>query len=72
MCLAMPGKIIKIEDLQAVIDYGAVTTHADLRVKPEAKIGDTVLVHAGFVIEIVSPESADELERLVKETAGEK
>lgn len=68
MCLAIPGKIIKIENGEAVIDYGSVTARASLRVAPDAKIGDMALVHAGFVIELLDNDAADELRRLVDET----
>ncbi len=52
MCLAIPGKVIKIEGDTAVIDYGGIKKQAKIPVvKP--KVGDTVLVHAGFAIEIL-------------------
>ncbi len=52
MCLAIPGKVIKIEGDTAVIDYGGITKNAKIAfVTP--KIGDSVLVHAGFAIEIL-------------------
>lgn len=68
MCLAIPGKIIKIENGEAEISYGAVTTRASLRVAPSARVGDTALVHAGFVIELINEGEAQELRRLVEET----
>ncbi|MCK4927766.1 MAG: HypC/HybG/HupF family hydrogenase formation chaperone [Candidatus Aenigmarchaeota archaeon] len=52
MCLAIPGKVIKIEGDTAIIDYGGIKKQAKIPiVKP--KVGDTVLVHAGFAIEIL-------------------
>lgn len=68
MCLAVPGKIIKIEDSDAVIDYGGVTRRASLRLVENAVVGDVVLVHAGFVIQILDKDEGEELQRLVDET----
>ena len=52
MCLAIPGKIIKIEDNDsAKIDYGDGTKRIINISLVDVKIGDYVLVHAGFAIE---------------------
>lgn len=61
MCLALPGTIVKIEEGEAVVDYGGVTRRASLRLVPEAKVNDTALVHAGFVIQLLDPTQAAEL-----------
>lgn len=68
MCLAIPGVITKIQGLEAEIDYGGVSKHANLRLMENAKVGDTVLVHAGFVIQILDKDDGEELQRLVDET----
>jgi hydrogenase expression/formation protein HypC len=68
MCLAVPGKIIEIEDSVAVVDYGGVTKRASLRLVDNAVVGDIVLVHAGFVIQILDKDDGEELQRLVDET----
>ena len=52
MCLAIPGKIIKILDDTATIDYNGITKEAKITLITP-KIGDEVLVHAGFAIEIL-------------------
>lgn len=70
MCLAIPGRIIDIRDGNAEIDYGGVSRHASLRLFENAKIGDYVLVHAGFVIQILDPDAGDELEKIMEETMG--
>ncbi len=71
MCLAIPGRIIKIENADsAVIDYSGVTATASLRLVPEAKIGDMALVHAGFVIQLLDEEAGKELKELVDEIVG--
>lgn len=68
MCLAIPGKIIEIQDTDAIVDYNGVTKRASLRLAENAKVGDRVLVHAGFVIQILDKDDGDELQRLVDET----
>ncbi len=60
MCLAIPGKIVEITGDNAVVDYGGVRKKASLMVMPNAKIGDIVLVHAGFAIAKVKPDEAKE------------
>ena len=52
MCLAIPGKIIEISGDTAKIDYDGITKTAKITLITP-KIGDEVLVHAGFAIEII-------------------
>jgi len=68
MCLAIPGTITKIQDGEATVDYGGVSKHADLSLMEKAVLGDIVLVHAGFVIQILDKKAGEELQKLVKET----
>ncbi|MEA4869038.1 MAG: HypC/HybG/HupF family hydrogenase formation chaperone [Christensenella sp.] len=67
MCLAIPGTVTRIEEQDAIIDYGGTTRRASLRLLPDTAVGDCVLVHAGFVIQRVDPEDNAELESLLKE-----
>ena len=67
MCLALPGTITALEQEDAVVDYGGTTRRASIRLMPESAVGDVVLVHAGFVIQKLDPESGAELEALLKE-----
>ncbi|PIV66228.1 MAG: HypC/HybG/HupF family hydrogenase formation chaperone, partial [Nitrospirae bacterium CG01_land_8_20_14_3_00_44_22] len=49
MCLAVPSKIINIQDLNATVEvYGARRDVSLLLMPEDTKIGDFVLVHAGF------------------------
>ncbi|MCL1984445.1 MAG: HypC/HybG/HupF family hydrogenase formation chaperone [Methanomassiliicoccaceae archaeon] len=57
MCLAIPGKIVSIEDDTADIDFGGVVKQANITMV-ETKVGDWVVVHAGFAIEIMDEEEA--------------
>ncbi len=59
MCLAIPGKIIKIEKGSAVIDYGKEKRTATL-VEKGYSVGDYVLVQTGIVAKKISKEEAVE------------
>ncbi|MCL1978824.1 MAG: HypC/HybG/HupF family hydrogenase formation chaperone [Methanomassiliicoccaceae archaeon] len=66
MCLAVPGKIVKIEGDTGEIDFGGVIRKANITMV-EAKVGDWAIVHAGFAIEIMDEEDAEETLRLWNE-----
>ncbi|NLW57019.1 MAG: HypC/HybG/HupF family hydrogenase formation chaperone [Firmicutes bacterium] len=70
MCLAVPGRIRRIADGYAEIDYGGLCKRASLRLVPQAKVDDIVLVHAGFVLQILEQSAGEELERLIIEMIG--
>lgn len=68
MCLAIPAKIKSInEDRLAVVDILGVTREISVDLTPQAEVDDFVLVHAGFAIEVVSEEFAQETLDLIKE-----
>ena len=67
MCLAVPARIVQLEDDRAVVDalgnlYNTRTTFI-----PDAKLGDIVLIHAGFAITIVDEEEAKKTWQLIAE-----
>ena len=71
MCLAIPGEIIRIEDEVATVRIGEALRKASLLLLPdEPKIGDYVIVHAGFALHVVDPEEAQESLRLLRELAS--
>ena len=54
MCLAVPGKVVKRDDgLKATVDMMGIERPVSLRLVPTAQVGDYILVHAGFGIQIV-------------------
>jgi len=71
MCLGIPGKIIDTHENGSLrmgrIDYGGVVKEACLAYVPEAKVGDYVLVHAGFALNVLSPEEAEETLKAFRE-----
>ena len=67
MCLAIPAKVTTIdEDNLATVDILGVTRTASLDLTPHAKEGDFVLIHAGFAIEVVDEEFAQETLDLIR------
>ena len=68
MCLAIPGKVTEIsEDRIANVDILGAQRSASLDLVPQAQVGDYVLVHAGFAIEVVDPQFAEETLDLIKD-----
>jgi len=58
MCLAIPAKINKIDNNIAEIESLGVIKKVDISLLPDAKIGDYVIVHAGFAIQLMDKEDA--------------
>jgi hydrogenase expression/formation protein HypC len=69
MCLAIPALIKLIEDREAEAEIGGVTRRISLWLTPEAKIGDYVLIHTGYAINVLDQEEAEETLRLLEEIA---
>ena len=67
MCLAVPAKIISIKDNIAQVDMAGTITRASLTMTPEAKVGDYVMLHTGYAINIVDEKEAMETLRIFKE-----
>jgi hydrogenase nickel insertion protein HypA len=60
MCLAVPSRIIGIDNLIATIDVYGARKQISLMLLPDApRVGDYVLVHAGFAIQEIARESID-------------
>jgi len=58
MCLAVPSKIIEINDTVAKVDVDGVIRETSIMLIDDAKIGDYVIVHAGFAISKIDEEAA--------------
>ena len=63
MCLAVPGKILEINEVDelfrtAKVSFGGASKAVNLTFVPEAKIGDYVLVHVGFALNVIDEEEA--------------
>ena len=68
MCLAIPAQVKSInENNLATVDILGVTREVALDLTLSAEVGSYVLIHAGFAIEVVSEEAAQETLDLIKE-----
>ena len=75
MCLAVPMKLVEITgEGTGKVDSGGVGTDVSLMMLPQAEVGDYIIVHAGFGIEVLDPEEAqirlDLFRELAEATAG--
>ena len=66
MCLAIPAEVKEIKGETAIVDFGGVVNEVDVTLV-EAKVGDYVLVHAGYAIQVLNREDAMETLRLWRE-----
>lgn len=69
MCLAIPGKIIELDKNKenATVDYGSGTKRKANVSLVQVKLGDYVLVHAGFAIQVLDEKEAKETLALFRE-----
>lgn len=71
MCLAIPALIRTIEGKEAEADMGGISRRISLWLTPEAKVGDYVLIHTGYAINVLDQEEAEETLRLFEEIGRE-
>jgi hydrogenase expression/formation protein HypC len=67
MCLSIPAKIISIKDTMAEVSAGGAIFMAGLHMIEDVKVGDYILLHAGFAIQKISEKEATETLSLLKE-----
>jgi len=69
MCLAIPGKILEIDENTALIDFDGIKQNVIIALIQSPEIGKYVIVHAGYAIEQINEEEAMEAINLWKEIA---
>ena len=71
MCLAIPGKILDIQEIgqmrAARVQFGGIVRQVSLVFVPEADAGDYVMVHVGFAISQVDAVEAERTYKLLEE-----
>ena len=67
MCLAIPARIVKLEDDRAIVDAMGNQFHARTTLLPQVKLGDLVLVHAGFAISMIDENEARKTWQLIED-----
>jgi len=70
MCLAVPVLVKSIDGQHAQVEVGGVERQISIWLTPEVKVGDYVLVHTGYAINIVDEAEAKETLRLLEEIAS--
>ena len=79
MCLAVPGKILRVEESDgdplsgrvATVDMQGSRVEASLAMTPEAGEGDYVLVHAGFALTVLDEAEARETWETIQAALGD-
>jgi hydrogenase expression/formation protein HypC len=69
MCLAIPARINTINGTEAEVEIGGITRKASLILTPDARVGDYVLLHTGYAINIINQIEAEQTLTLFAEIA---
>ncbi len=69
MCLAVPMEIIEMSDELAIVEVAGVRRQVNVELVLEPKVGDFVIVHAGYAIEKLSADEAMETLDLLRQVA---
>jgi len=67
MCLAIPALVKSINGYQAEADIDGVTRQVSIQLTPEVKVGDYILLHTGYAINIIDEDEARETLELLRE-----
>ena len=70
MCLAIPALVKSIEGSEAEAEIGGISRRISILLTPEVKVGDYVLLHTGYAINVIDEEEAMETLRLFEEMAS--
>ncbi len=69
MCLAVPVQVVSIEGSEAEVEIGGVSRRVSIMLTPEVKVGDYVLLHTGYAINVIDEAEAQETLKLLEEIA---
>ena len=72
MCLAVPGKVVSIDESNpelkmAKVNFSGVSQAVCVQWLPDVKVGDYVLVHVGFALNKIDEKDAEETLRILRE-----
>ena len=67
MCLSIPAKIISIDGEKARVSLGGAEYNAALNLVENVKVGDYILLHSGFAIQVIDEKEAFETMQLLNE-----
>jgi len=67
MCLAIPALVKSIDGSMAEVDVAGVSRQVSIQLTPEVKVGDYVLLHTGYAINVIDEAEAEETLKLLRE-----
>ncbi|MGQ9513779.1 MAG: HypC/HybG/HupF family hydrogenase formation chaperone [Thermoproteota archaeon] len=67
MCLGIPAKVISIEGSSADVEVGGAIRKVNIQLLSEVRVGEYVLLHAGFAIQKIDEKEAIETLKLLEE-----
>ncbi|MEM2145737.1 MAG: HypC/HybG/HupF family hydrogenase formation chaperone [Candidatus Jordarchaeaceae archaeon] len=67
MCLAIPAKVLEIHGEKAIVDFGGIRREAWITLVDNVKIGDYLIIHTGYAIQILDKKEAEETLKLFNE-----
>ena len=70
MCLAVPVQVISIDGNEAEVEIGGVRRRVSIMLTPEARVGDYVLLHTGYAINVIDEAEAQETLKIFEEMAS--
>ena len=71
MCLAIPARVVSIDDSIAKVDFGSGVTREVNVMLVNAKVGEYVLVHSGYAIQVIDKKAAEETLQLWNQILSE-
>ncbi len=76
MCLAIPGRVLSVEGddpafLSGKVDFAGIRKNVNLAYTPSVKVGDYVLVHVGFALQVIDEEEAERNRKTIEEILQE-
>ena len=71
MCLAIPALVKSIDGQLAEVEVGGVSRKVSIWLTPEVKVGDFVLLHTGYAINIIDQTEANETLKLLEEMVSQ-
>jgi len=70
MCLAVPVKVVSVQGNEADVEIGGVSRRISIVLTPEAKVGDYVLLHTGYAINVINEAEAKETLKILEEMSS--
>jgi len=71
MCLAVPALVKSISGSKGIVEIDGVTREVSLQLTPEARVGDYVLLHTGYAINVIDAAEAQETLKLLRQMVSE-